>query len=66
MVPRNAALSSLGKTKGLLLHRKLRSLCNKKPPRQDAHAAMRNFTAKRCCGGAQSEPASFKIKRQGS
>ncbi|EEG50759.1 hypothetical protein RUMHYD_00274 [Blautia hydrogenotrophica DSM 10507] len=31
------------------MHRKLRSLCNKKPSGQDAHAAMRNFTAKRCC-----------------
>ncbi|EEG47258.1 hypothetical protein RUMHYD_03852 [Blautia hydrogenotrophica DSM 10507] len=45
-----------------LLHRKLRSLCNRKPSGQDAHTAMRNFTARRCCGGAQSGTRSSKIE----
>ena len=48
-----------------LLHRKLRSLCNKKPSGQDAHTAMRNFTAKRCCGGAQSGTRPSKIEGMG-
>ncbi|EEG49362.1 hypothetical protein RUMHYD_01712 [Blautia hydrogenotrophica DSM 10507] len=44
------------------LHRKLCSLCNKKPSGQDAHAAMRNFIARRCCGGAQSGTRPSKIE----
>ena len=47
------------------MHRKLRSLCNKKPSGQDAHAAMRNFTARRCCGGAQSGTRPSKIEGMG-
>ena len=44
------------------LHRKFCSLCNKKPSGQDAHAAMRNFIARRCCGGAQSGTRPSKIE----
>ena len=40
-----------------LQSRKLRSLLNKKPSGQDAHAAMRYVTALRYCGGAQSVQA---------
>ena len=42
---------------GFLFNRKLRSLLNKKPSGQDAHAAMRDVTALRYCGGAQSVQA---------
>ncbi|EEG48757.1 hypothetical protein RUMHYD_02353 [Blautia hydrogenotrophica DSM 10507] len=33
---------------------------------KDAHAAMRNFTARRCCGGAQSELRPQRLKGWGS
>ena len=49
----------------MFLHRKLRSLSNKKPSGQDAHAAMRNFTARRCCGGAQSGTRPSKVEGMG-
>ena len=32
---------------------------------KDAHAAIRNFTAKRCCGGAQSGTRLSKIEGMG-
>ncbi|EEG47403.1 hypothetical protein RUMHYD_03696 [Blautia hydrogenotrophica DSM 10507] len=49
-----------------LLYRKRSFLYNKKPSGRDAHAAMGNFTARRCCGGAQSGARPSKIERMRS